>query len=541
MWPGNGSGPLWISQQRVVKPNQATIAPNGNATFTFTVKVPSAQASGNDQRAYFRLWHKTGGLIEDWGGYYVAVNVSSPATYTLFTGKFDQNDTFDVGLYESVSGNWNIALTDVTNSKFVPASSEWLSSWGAGTGTYRLLPGDFSGDGYTDLCLYNQSTGRWFVAYNQGWNSFVPQAGPFTNGAWLDSWGTGDGDDYVAFAGDYSGDGVCDVGVFHPTTGRWFVAYTQHSPTPHRFVPSSGPGPNGAWIDSWGTGSYGAWRVFDGKLSSDSHDDIGLYSPSLGRWFVAYNWAGYFQQANGPYTGSSWLTGWAQEGTYTWRHFVGQANGDSHHDIIAMSPELGNWFVAKNNAGSFSDVSYSPNGGPWLLGWAQEDGTNWQRKAADISGDGYVDLVAYAPALGRFFVAYNWGDHFVGQSGPYTGGSWLTNWGAGNGGPQQIVSPDRAVPVPTTTPFALWTAPNPTNVATTLHFALPTADRVRLTIHDINGRSVMSVPDREYGPGFHALTWNRTDLNGGRVSSGLYFLKLTSQKHAATAKVVVVN
>jgi hypothetical protein len=83
---------------------------------------------------------------------------------------------------------------------------------GDGTTTSRLtpvavvivhVPGDFNGDGSTDLAVYRPSTGTWYVR-NQV----------------TTLWGL-PGD--LPVPGDYNGDGTTDVAVYRPSTGTWLV------------------------------------------------------------------------------------------------------------------------------------------------------------------------------------------------------------------------------------------------------------------------------------------------------------------------------
>ena len=123
---------------------------------------------------------------------------------------------------------------------------------------------DFSGDGYDDLCLYYYSLGRWFIAYN--WDTYFAQSnGPHTNGSWLDGWASGGVNDWIPYAGQFSVDSYNDIGVFHPASGRWFVAFNWNSHNPPEFIQADGPSPNPWWLDSWGTGSYGTYWPFTGN------------------------------------------------------------------------------------------------------------------------------------------------------------------------------------------------------------------------------------------------------------------------------------
>lgn len=83
--------------------------------------------------------------------------------------------------------------------------------------------------------------------------------------------------------------------------------------------------------------------------------------------------------------------------------------------------------------------------------------------------------------------------------------------------------------------FALRGAfPNPFNPQTTIRFDLPQSERVRLTLFDVLGRERDVLASGLFGSGSHAIS-----LNGAKWSSGVYFVRLQTERNAQTAKIVL--
>jgi len=100
-------------------------------------------------------------------------------------------------------------------------------------------------------------------------------------------------------------------------------------------------------------------------------------------------------------------------------------------------------------------------------------------------------------------------------------------------------APDALVP----TRFALaQNSPNPFNPATTIAFDVPVdAGTVTLAIFDVSGRRVRTLEQGSLAAGRYTRTWEGRDDSGRRVSSGLYFYKLTGNGFTETKKMVIVQ
>jgi hypothetical protein len=83
--------------------------------------------------------------------------------------------------------------------------------------------------------------------------------------------------------------------------------------------------------------------------------------------------------------------------------------------------------------------------------------------------------------------------------------------------------------------------PNPFSTGTTFSFSLPAAARVRLTLHDLNGRRVATLFDGMLNAGPRSLQWNTRGDHGERVESGIYFARLESGGVARVRKIALVR
>ena len=62
-----------------------------------------------------------------------------------------------------------------------------------------------------------------------------------------------------------------------------------------------------------------------------------------------------------------------------------------------------------------------------------------------------------------------------------------------------------------------------------------------LDVFDVAGRRVVTLVDEVMGEGRHDIVWEGLDGKGQRVSSGVYFYRLTVGKHSMTKKMLLVK
>jgi hypothetical protein len=83
--------------------------------------------------------------------------------------------------------------------------------------------------------------------------------------------------------------------------------------------------------------------------------------------------------------------------------------------------------------------------------------------------------------------------------------------------------------------------PNPFASVTSLRFALPRAEYVKLEILDATGRRVAGLAEAELSAGDHTVHWAGQDAQGRRLAAGVYFARLTAGSRTATQKLVLTR
>ena len=78
--------------------------------------------------------------------------------------------------------------------------------------------------------------------------------------------------------------------------------------------------------------------------------------------------------------------------------------------------------------------------------------------------------------------------------------------------------------------------PNPFNPSTTINFALPSPNHVKLAIYDAAGRKVKEVVNRDYEAGDHSVKFDASNL-----ASGIYFYRIEAGSFVESKKMVLLK
>ena len=88
-------------------------------------------------------------------------------------------------------------------------------------------------------------------------------------------------------------------------------------------------------------------------------------------------------------------------------------------------------------------------------------------------------------------------------------------------------------------------SPNPFNPATNIRFSLSEqpggAVRTTVHIHDLSGRSVVTVLDQYLESDDYEIPWNGCDAHGQRMASGTYVVVVQAGRLTASEKLTLVK
>jgi hypothetical protein len=227
-------------------------------------------------------------------------------------GDYDGDGSSDLAVFDTGTGAWYVYTLGLSGR---PAGVlAWAQPWGW-PGALPV-PGDYDGDGSSDLAVFDTGTGAWYV-YTLGLSG--RPAGVL---AWAMGWGWPGA---LPVPGDYDGDGSSDLAVFDTGTGAWYVYTLGLLGRPAGVL---------AWDARWGW--PGAWPV-PGDFDGDGSSDLAVFDTGTGAWYV------YTLGLSGRPAGVlAWAVGWGWPGAWP---VPGDFDGDGVNDLALFDTADGTWYI----------------------------------------------------------------------------------------------------------------------------------------------------------------------------------------------------
>ena len=187
----------------------------------------------------------------------IAVSAYRSGKIVATPGDFDGDGRTDLWFYNPGDGYWYGFLTGGFHGRYF---------FGAPGMNLIPVPGDYDGNGFLDLCLYDPASGDWhamllpqeqYATATFGWPGAVP------------------------VPADYNGDGMSDPAIYWPDKGRWYIGNVPSWSV--KEIALGGPGKQAVPAD------------YDG----DGKADVAVYNPADGKWTVRGSRVGVYEKTLG--------------------------------------------------------------------------------------------------------------------------------------------------------------------------------------------------------------------------------------------------
>jgi hypothetical protein len=83
--------------------------------------------------------------------------------------------------------------------------------------------------------------------------------------------------------------------------------------------------------------------------------------------------------------------------------------------------------------------------------------------------------------------------------------------------------------------------PNPFNPSTSIRYFLPGEEKVQLSVYDLTGQRIRVLQDGPQHAGHHLLEWDSLNDSGAAVASGVYLLRLETERSLQTRKMSMIK
>ena len=261
-----------------------------------------------------------------------------------------------------------------------------------------------------------------------------------------------------------------------------------------------------------------------------------------------------------------WMTSWAapavvfmdHDGNIIWVNGNGDQIGDTIN--IEEATQLGISAVSGNNIQIRPDIS-------GRAAFFTISGNNRGAHISTVGRDGSgLFEIAFSSDLGPFRPDATWHLTIVDENGPYDGFYYGSPLGAlggatsegGQRGPgellhipfdlasgllgEDVTAVEEETGAETPNSYRLGAAyPNPFNPETSIEFAVPVEERVRIEVFNTIGQQLAVLVDEDLSAGVYEVSWKAIDENGRRASSGIYFYRMRAGDFTDTRSVTLLK
>ncbi len=244
--------------------------------------------------------------------------------------------------------------------------------------------GDMNGDGKLDIVVYAPTDGSLKVGINNGQFSYTNGSSNlgFTFSKWSPDLSPIAG--WTLIIGDYSGDGLNDIVLYHPS-------YQGNNTIGSIWV---GVNNGNSWFNYqlWGlVNRPHNWQFVQGDFNMDGKQDLVGYQPNYnGSATHAGVWG--FINTGTAFNITPWYTSLAP--ATGWQIFPGDFTNDGKPDIACFYPGNATMWVIGNNASVGASTGTFVNTGNYW--WSDVPSSNgWEFYTGDFTGDNVPDFAGY--------------------------------------------------------------------------------------------------------------------------------------------------
>jgi hypothetical protein len=303
-----------------------------------------------------------------------------PRQHQVFPGDFNGDGTSDLLVYDAGDDTWSMGLSDGNALAWHPAGATRGFGYLLEPG-HRMWTGDFDGDGKTDVLMFYAGDGNWWLGSSDG-NQLTWQIVSNTRGFG----NVIDSASHQVVTGDFNGDGKTDVLFYYNGDGNLWLGL------------SSGSGL--AWhqagnIAGFGNLLDGKHRIVAGDFNGDGKTDLAFYYSGDGAWWLGVsdgNALAWHQAAS--------VKGFGDLLDANHQLLSGDFNGDGKTDAAFYNQGDGQIWLGLSDG---NQLAWHVGGN--AAGFGSLIDPSHRLFTGDFNGDGKTDVAFYYSGDGTWWLA----------------------------------------------------------------------------------------------------------------------------------------